>query len=347
MSVPCVKAKLGAEAMAAAMQTKSTIGRRCRQKQAASTPHHQPMASALPTAAVVALPTAPVVPTAPVPSTPLPIPHLLLALARRVAAATTPVLTPLTHHPFTIKLIPNSIPGNGKAFTRATAPATRAQTADAARTAIRARPRATETGHRRVPARRVAGAVLVAAPVTAAAALDQPLRRVPSAQGLHFAAAELFRLVRTARQGVLDLAWAERAAVCGRGAAVAVAAVAAVAGGAHVFRCVVRGGGRVDGCGGGGGPARDLQDVERAACCRLDDVFLFGVVGHRVRVENVVVPVAGAGLEGRGHEAEGAFELRLGGGCVAGEREVGFVAVPGSDEVDCFAGFGGDAEGEV
>jgi len=96
---------------------------------------------------------------------------------------------------------------------------------------------------------------------------------------------------------------------------------------------------RVAGLGGGGRGRRrllagwDIEDVELAAGGGLDGKFLSGVVGDAVAVHLVVVPVALAGLEGLGLEAESALPGAFLGG-VLGEGELTLVAVPGADEVD-------------
>lgn len=234
----------------------------------------------------------------------LPVPHLLLALG----ATAAPILAALTHQPLTIKLDPLAAPGDRETFTSTTTPAAPGpQTRHATRRRIRAAP-ARQAGHVGRGARAVPVALLVAAPVAAAAALDEALRRVPPTERFHFATAEFLGLVGARRQRVLDLAGREGAAVGWGGAGVAV-------GGSHVFGCGLGGGAGCRGC----GAAWDVEDVEGAAGCGLDDVVLFWVVGHAVCVEDVVVPVAGAGEEGGRHEAEGAFEGGLGGrGWVAG-----------------------------
>jgi len=64
-----------------------------------------------------------------------------------------------------------------------------------------------------------------------------------------------------------------------------------------------------------------------------------------VPIDDVVVPVALAGLEGRLLEAEGTLPGALGGALVLGERELAAVVVPGAEKVDGLD-TGGDAEGE-
>ena len=77
--------------------------------------------------------------------------------------------------------------------------------------------------------------------------------------------------------------------------------------------------------------AWDVEDVELAAGGGFGGEFLGGVVAHVVAVDDVVVPVARAELEGvRALEAEGAFPgARLGVTVVQhGERELVLVVVP-------------------
>jgi hypothetical protein len=58
-------------------------------------------------------------------------------------------------------------------------------------------------------------------------------------------------------------------------------------------------------------------------------------VGAVVAIDDVVVPVALAGLEGGDGEAEGALpRAGLGRGLVLGERELAVVVVPGAEKVD-------------
>jgi hypothetical protein len=64
-----------------------------------------------------------------------------------------------------------------------------------------------------------------------------------------------------------------------------------------------------------------------------------------VPIDDVVVPVARAGLEGSLLEAEGALPGALGGRLVLGERELAAVVVPRAEEVDGLDA-GRDTEGE-
>jgi hypothetical protein len=66
-------------------------------------------------------------------------------------------------------------------------------------------------------------------------------------------------------------------------------------------------------------------------------------VGNVVAVNDVVVPVALASLEGGVLEAKGALpRARLGGRLVLGKRELADVVVPGAEKVD-----GLDARGDA
>lgn len=83
-----------------------------------------------------------------------------------------------------------------------------------------------------------------------------------------------------------------------------------------------------------GGTGR-IKDVQGAASRGLNGGLLAGVVGHMVAVDDVVVPVALAGLDGAGGEAESALpRTRLGRRLVLGERELVGVVVPGSEKMD-------------
>lgn len=100
------------------------------------------------------------------------------------------------------------------------------------------------------------------------------------------------------------------------------------------------------GGGGGGGLARgDVEDVELAAGGGLDDGLAGGIVGDVVAVDDVVVPVALALLQGLALEAEGTLPASGFGG-ILGERELAVVVVPGAEKVDGLA-VGGSAESEV
>jgi hypothetical protein len=99
------------------------------------------------------------------------------------------------------------------------------------------------------------------------------------------------------------------------------------------------------GAGGRGLGSWDVDDVELAASGGLGGVVLGRVVGDVVAVNDVVVPVALALLEG------GTVELEAAGPAsglleVLGERELALVAVPGTEKVDGLA-VGGSAESEV
>jgi len=106
------------------------------------------------------------------------------------------------------------------------------------------------------------------------------------------------------------------------------------------------GGGGLAGRGLGGGGLGDIKDVQGAAGGGLDGGLLRGVVGDVVTIDDVVVPVALAGLESGGLEAEGALpRAGLGGGLVLGERELAGVVVPRAEEMDGLDA-GGDTEVE-
>jgi hypothetical protein len=68
-------------------------------------------------------------------------------------------------------------------------------------------------------------------------------------------------------------------------------------------------------------------------------------MGNVVAINDVVVPVALAGLEGRGLEPEGALP-GLGGRLVLGKGKLADVVVPRAEEMDGLDA-GGDAEGEA
>lgn len=89
----------------------------------------------------------------------------------------------------------------------------------------------------------------------------------------------------------------------------------------------------------------DVENVEFASGRGLGDGFARWVVRDVVAVDDVVVPVALALLEGCGLEAEGAFPA-AGLGCVFVQGELAAVVVPGAEEVDCLA-VGRGAEREV
>jgi len=112
--------------------------------------------------------------------------------------------------------------------------------------------------------------------------------------------------------------------------------------GAHAAGLARRLGG---GLGGGWLAGGDVKGVELAACGGLSDRVAGWVVGDVVAVNDVVVPVALALLEGLSLEAESALPAtRL--GRVLGERELTVVVVPRSEEMDSLA-VGRSAEREV
>lgn len=91
-------------------------------------------------------------------------------------------------------------------------------------------------------------------------------------------------------------------------------------------------GGRLGGRLGGSG---DVEDVEGSASGGLNGGADGRVVGDVVTVDDVVVPVSLASLEGGGLEAEGTLPgAGLGGGLVLGERELAGVVVPRAEKVD-------------
>lgn len=103
--------------------------------------------------------------------------------------------------------------------------------------------------------------------------------------------------------------------------------------------------GLVGGSGGGGLARWDVEDVKLAASGGLDDGVACGIVRDVVAVNDVVVPVALALLQGLALEAESALPASGFGG-ILGERELTVVVVPGAEQVDGLA-VGGSAESEV
>jgi len=107
--------------------------------------------------------------------------------------------------------------------------------------------------------------------------------------------------------------------------------------------------GRTDGLLGGssgGGLARgNVEDVELAASGGLDDGVAGGIVRDVVAIDDVVVPVALALLQGLALEAESTLPATSFGG-ILGERELAVVVVPGSEKVHRLA-VGRSAESEV
>jgi hypothetical protein len=89
----------------------------------------------------------------------------------------------------------------------------------------------------------------------------------------------------------------------------------------------------------------DVKDVELAASGGLGGVVTSGVVGDVVTIDDVVVPVAGALLQGSTLEFERASPATglLG---VLGKGKLTLIAVPGAEQVHGLA-VGGSAEGEV
>ena len=89
----------------------------------------------------------------------------------------------------------------------------------------------------------------------------------------------------------------------------------------------------------------DVEGVELAAGGGLGDGLAGWVVGDVVAVDDVVVPVALALLEGGTLEAEGTLPATSL-GCVLGKGKLAVVVVPGAEEMDGLA-VGGCAEVEV
>lgn len=78
----------------------------------------------------------------------------------------------------------------------------------------------------------------------------------------------------------------------------------------------------------------DIEDVQGTAGGGLDGRGLTGVVGDVVAIDDVVVPVALAGLE-VALEAEGTLpRAGLGGSLVLGKGDLANVVVPGSKQVN-------------
>ena len=103
---------------------------------------------------------------------------------------------------------------------------------------------------------------------------------------------------------------------------------------------------RLVGLGAGAGRLGDVEDVELAAGGAFDARLDRGVVGDVVAVDDVVVPVALARLQGRAGEAESALpRAGLGRGLVLGEGKLSGVVVPRAEEMDRLDA-GGDAKRE-
>jgi hypothetical protein len=118
----------------------------------------------------------------------------------------------------------------------------------------------------------------------------------------------------------------------------------ALAAGGGLAAGLVGGRGRLGG--GGLGVAGNVEDVELTTGGRLGGGVDAGVVCDVVAVDDVVVPVALASLEGRVLELEGALpRARLGRGLVLGKGDLADVVVPGAEQVDGLD-TGGDAERE-
>lgn len=125
----------------------------------------------------------------------------------------------------------------------------------------------------------------------------------------------------------LDLGWAESAALW------------------HIGDAAGLADGFVGGDSGRLGSSRDVEDVELAASGGLDDGLAGRVVGDVVAVDDVVVPVALALLQGLSLEAKGALPA-TGLVSILGERKLAVVVVPRTKEVDGLA-VSRSAEGEV
>ena len=125
-----------------------------------------------------------------------------------------------------------------------------------------------------------------------------------------------------------DLGWGERAALGDTGAG-------------HAARLAVG----LDWDGLAGLRGWDVEGVELAAGGGLGDGLAGWVVGDVVAVDDVVIPVALALLEGGGREAEGTLPpTGLVG--ILGKGKLAVVVVPGTEKVDSLA-VGGGAEAEV
>lgn len=105
--------------------------------------------------------------------------------------------------------------------------------------------------------------------------------------------------------------------------------------------------GRLGGLGRGlGGVGGDIEDVQLTAGGGLDGGLNAGVVGDVVAIDDVVVPVALAGFESRGLEAESSLPgAGLGRRLVLGEGKLALVPVPGAEKMNGLD-TGGDAERE-
>lgn len=89
----------------------------------------------------------------------------------------------------------------------------------------------------------------------------------------------------------------------------------------------------------------DIKDVQLAASRGLSDSLPRRIMGDVVAIDDVVIPVSLALLEGHALEAESTLPpASL--GRVLGKRELAGVVVPGTEQVDGLA-VGGGAEGEV
>jgi hypothetical protein len=89
----------------------------------------------------------------------------------------------------------------------------------------------------------------------------------------------------------------------------------------------------------------DIENVELALGGWLEDGLVGWVVCAVVPIHDVVVPVSLTGLHGASSEAEGASPVTSGLGRSARKGKLALVVVPWSEEMDCFALWGG-SEGE-
>jgi len=79
----------------------------------------------------------------------------------------------------------------------------------------------------------------------------------------------------------------------------------------------------------------NIENVQGAASGGLNGGLLAGIVRDMVTIDDVVVPVALAGLDGVGTEAESALpRTRLGRAPVLGKRELAGVVVPRPKKMD-------------
>lgn len=78
----------------------------------------------------------------------------------------------------------------------------------------------------------------------------------------------------------------------------------------------------------------NIEDVQNTAGGWLGGGGLGRVVGNVVTIDDIVIPVTLAGLEGGTLESEGTLPgTRLGGGLVLGKRKLTSIVIPGAEEV--------------